>query len=197
VHPYLNFIAKYTYAGIFLSLGMGIVGLPIPDETILAFVGFLIYKGKLFFVPAFLSSVVGTSCGITIGYVIGRFFGHSVIDKHSEWLHLRREHILKARQWVNRYGKFSLLIGYFIPGVRHLTAIIAGASLIPYGVFAMFTYTGGFLWCLTFILFGYLVGEQWHTVLRFMHQHVMPFAVIGVILIVIIGIIFALRRERK
>jgi membrane protein DedA with SNARE-associated domain len=197
MHHLLNFVARYTYAGIFISLGLGIIGVPIPDETILAFVGFLIYKGKLLAVPAFLSSFVGTSCGITTGYLLGRFFGHSIIDRHASKLHLRQERITKARQWYDKYGRFSLVVCYFIPRVRHLSAIIAGASLSPYRAFALYAYTGGFLWVLTFILFGYLLGEEWHTVLSFSHKHIIPASVIGLLLIVLIGIILTSLRKGK
>ncbi len=197
MHHILNFIAQYTYAGIFISLSLGIMGLPIPEEAILAFIGSLIYKGKLLGVPAFLSSFVGTSCGITMEYLLGRFFGHSIIDRHASKLHLLQERITKARQWYHKYGKFALMVCYFIPGVRHLSAIIAGTSLIPYRTFSLYAYTGGFLWVLTFILFGYILGEEWGTVLSFSHKHIIPASVIGLLLIVLIGIILTLPRKGK
>jgi membrane protein DedA with SNARE-associated domain len=197
MHPLLNFVAQYTYAGIFISLGLGIIGLPLPDETILAFAGFMIYKGKLLGIPAFLSSFAGTSCGITTGYLIGRYFGHSVIDRHASKLHLRHEHITKARQWYDKYGKFALAAGYFIPGVRHLSAIIAGASLLPYRVFAFYAYIGGFLWVMTFILFGYLMGEEWHKVLSFSYKHIIPASAAGLLVIILAGIISTSLRKSK
>jgi membrane protein DedA with SNARE-associated domain len=33
-------------------------------------------------------------------------------------------------------------VAYFIPGVRHLAAVVLGASLLPPTVFARFAYTG-------------------------------------------------------
>jgi membrane protein DedA with SNARE-associated domain len=32
-------ITKYSYIGIFAALGLNILGIPIPDETLMAFVG--------------------------------------------------------------------------------------------------------------------------------------------------------------
>jgi membrane protein DedA with SNARE-associated domain len=171
--------------------------LPIPEEAILAFIGSLIYKGKLLGVPAFLSAFAGTSCGVTIEYLLGRLFGHSIIDRHASKLHLLQERITRARQWYHRYGKFALVVCYFILGVRHLSAIIAGTSLIPYRTFAIYAYTGGFLWIPTFILFGYLLGKEWRTVLSFSHEHIIAASVIGLLLIVLIGIILTLSRKAK
>jgi len=40
-------IGRYGYLAIFLLLLLGIVGLPVPDETLLLFVGYLSFKGDL------------------------------------------------------------------------------------------------------------------------------------------------------
>ena len=40
-------IAQYGYLAIFCLLMFGIVGLPVPDETLLTFTGYLVYKGTL------------------------------------------------------------------------------------------------------------------------------------------------------
>jgi membrane protein DedA with SNARE-associated domain len=45
-------IAHYGYAGLFTLLLLGIVGLPVPDETLLVYAGYLIGKGELAAVPA-------------------------------------------------------------------------------------------------------------------------------------------------
>jgi membrane protein DedA with SNARE-associated domain len=54
-----------------------------------------------------------------------------------------------------------LAIGYFLPGLRHLNAFIAGASRLRFWIFALFAYTGGLLWVATFVTLGYFVGEEW------------------------------------
>ena len=43
----LPFLIKYSYLGIFAALGLGILGLPIPDETLMALAGFLAFKGTI------------------------------------------------------------------------------------------------------------------------------------------------------
>lgn len=196
MHQVPALIAKYKYAGIFVSIGLGIVGLPIPDETILAFVGFQVYQGKLHALPAFLSCFAGTTCGISIEYLIGRFLGTSIIERHSSRFHLRQEHIAGARSWYERYGKFSLSIGYFIPGVRHVLAIAVG-PLSTYRTFALYAYTGGFVWVSCFMLFGYIMAEEWHRALEFSQRHIIPVAVSGILLIALIGLAVALYRKRE
>ena len=58
-------------------------------------------------------------------------------------------------------GDTITALGYFVPGVRHLMALVAGSSQMRYPVFAGFAYTGGIIWSLTFILMGYSLGDSW------------------------------------
>jgi membrane protein DedA with SNARE-associated domain len=54
-----------------------------------------------------------------------------------------------------------LTIGYFVPGVRHVIAIVAGSSGLEYRTFALFAYAGALFWTGIFITAGYYLGEQW------------------------------------
>jgi membrane protein DedA with SNARE-associated domain len=140
---------------------LGMFGLPVPDESILTFTGFLINKQLLHPVPAFLAVWGGSIFGITLNYLVGRFVGFPLLDKYGAYIHLSREKLNRARQWFERYGKWALAIGYFLPGLRHLSAFIAGASRLRFWIFAPFAYTGGLLWAATFVTLGYFVGEEW------------------------------------
>jgi membrane protein DedA with SNARE-associated domain len=137
-------ITKYSYCAIFIALGLGILGLPIPDETLMAYAGFLAFQGKMNYLLTIMAAFLGTSCGVTIGYSLGRTFGNPFIKKYADRMHVHPNDIREAEKFYNKYGRFALFIGYFIPGIRHLTAIFAGTSLMPYGTFALFAYTGGF-----------------------------------------------------
>ncbi|MGD0275044.1 MAG: hypothetical protein ABSB79_03140 [Syntrophales bacterium] len=65
-------ISKYSYLGISAALGLGILGLPIPDETLLAYAGFLVLQGKLNYLYAIIACFIGTSCGIQLDiYLVG------------------------------------------------------------------------------------------------------------------------------
>jgi membrane protein DedA with SNARE-associated domain len=160
----IHWIKTYGYLGVFSSLMLGMFGLPVPDESILTFTGFLIYKDYLHPVPAVLAAFGGSICGITLNYVVGRFIGFPLLNKYGAHIRLTPEKLEWARQWFERRGKWALFLGYFLPGVRHLTAFTAGTSRLRYWIFAPFAYPGGLLWSMAFIALGYLVGEQWSRV---------------------------------
>ncbi len=185
MHSLLLSITKYSYFEIFIALGLGIVGLPMPDETLMAYAGFLIFQGKLNYLYTILVAFAGTSCGITIGYVLGKTFGNPFIKKYASKMHVNPDDIQKAEKFYNRHGKFALFIGYFIPGVRHMTAIFAGTSLMPYRTFALFAYTGGFLWTITMVSLGYFLGEKWHYVYMYSHRFIIPLVLLSIIVLII------------
>ncbi len=157
----LDWVLHYGYLMIFALLALGIVGIPIPDETLLTFVGYLSFKGNLSIVPSIFAATLGSLCGITLSYVLGRTGGVSLIRRYGHFFRMGEERINRIRDWFDRMGKWTLLIGYFIPGVRHLTAFVAGTYGIRYATFAQVAYAGGLLWSCSFIFAGYLGGKEW------------------------------------
>ncbi len=141
---------------------LGMFGAPVPDETILTFTGFLISKHYLHLLPAVLAAYLGSVCGITVNFLVGHYVGWPLLHKYGFYLRLTDEKINRVHRWFERYGKISLFVGYFFPGVRHLAAFTAGASRLEYRHFATFAYTGGFFWVATFLAIGYFLGEESH-----------------------------------
>lgn len=165
-----EWIHRHGYVAIFILLMLGIVGLPIPDETLLVFAGYLSFKGDLSAPLALASAALGSGCGITISYGLGRLLGPRVRTLLRAWLHLTDERYQTAQQWMNRWGSYALLLAYFVPGLRHFGALTVGVSQLPYPAFARPAYLGAFLWSGTFITLGYVLGEAWVTFSPLLHQ---------------------------
>jgi membrane protein DedA with SNARE-associated domain len=156
-----GWITEYEYAALFALLMLGIVGLPVPDETLLVFAGYLVFKQQLTFAPAALAAFLGSACGITLSYWIGRTLSGWLASWLERRLGLSGQRFEAVRQWYQRKGKYALVAGYFLPGIRHLTAFVAGSSRLPFPVFAGYAFTGGLLWSLTFLALGYGLGDEW------------------------------------
>lgn len=160
----IAWITQYGYLAIFVLLIFGIVGLPIPDETLLTFTGYLIYRGELSMPLAFAAAAAGSASGMTISYALGRSFGLALLHRFGKHVHLTPERLARAHAWFERIGHWALTVGYFIPGVRHLTAYAAGMTEVAPHQFALFAYSGTVLWVTAFLSLGYFLGERWKVV---------------------------------
>lgn len=177
----VHWITTYGVAALFVLLLLGVFGLPVPDETLLTFAGVLVRDGHLHFVPAWIAASLGSICGITLSYVLGRTAGLALVERYGRWLHVTRDHLERVERWFEHGGTWTLTIGYFVPGVRHLTALVAGSSRLPFPIFARFAYPGAVAWTLTFVSLGWYVGHRWESALATVHQHV---TIVAAVLIV-------------
>ena len=176
-----QWVAHYGYAAIFMLLVLGIVGLPVPDETLLVFSGYLVWRGNLKAIPVLIVAFLGSACGITLSYVIGRTLGLGFVDKWGKYVHLTEARLDVVHSWFNRVGHWALFIGYYIAGVRHFTAIVADTSSLEYRAFAAYAYSGAFVWVCTFLGLGFYFGERWQQILELVHKNlqVVSIAVVG------------------
>lgn len=128
MEPAFTWIASYGYVAIFGLLVLGIVGLPVPDEALLTFVGYLNSRGDLTLLLSMASAFLGNASGISLSYALGRLVGPPHLTKLSGRFYLHPEHIIMAQRWMQRWGKYTLLIAYFVPGVRHLAALMRSSA---------------------------------------------------------------------
>jgi membrane protein DedA with SNARE-associated domain len=192
----IHWISNYGYAAIYLLLMVGIVGLPIPDETILLFTGYLVAQHHLQAVPALIVAFLGSASGITLSYVLGRTLGLGVIHRFGRFLHVTEERLERVHAWFRRIGHWAIFAGYWIAGVRHFTAIIAGASCLEFRAFAGFAYSGALLWVATFLAVGYYFGEHWREVSEMVDRNLSKVS-IAVILIAAVYVAYRAYRARR
>jgi membrane protein DedA with SNARE-associated domain len=177
----LGWIAHYGYLAIFCLMMFGIVGLPAPDETLLTFSGYLVSRGTFSLPLALATALAGSMCGITLSYWLGRTFGMALVHRYGRYVRVTEEHVNKAHSWFERVGHWGLTFGYFVPGVRHLTAYAAGMSGLEMRPFALFAYSGACLWVSAFIALGYFLGDRWQAVERNIHGYLLKATLVGVI----------------
>ena len=159
-----QWVIEYGYFALFILLVLGLFGLPVPDEVLLTFSGFLVFQGVFQPFPAYWVAFLGSICGITISFGLGRWVGTAVIKRFGARINITTEKMKRVHIWFETYGKWTLFFGYFIPGFRHVTAMVAGASKLEYPVFALFAYSGGLIWSSLYVSIGFFLGHEWEKV---------------------------------
>ncbi|WP_286883588.1 DedA family protein [Aneurinibacillus sp. UBA3580] len=194
-HQLSEWLGHFGYLGIFLALVGGIVGLPIPDELLMTFVGYTIATGRMEYMPALLCALFGSISGMTVNYVLGRKLGLPFLLKFGPKFGIRRKKIRYTQRLFYKFGAFLLFIGYFIPGARHLTPYLAGMARLPFRRFALYAYSGGLFWVFTFITLGWKMGKKW-TVFEYYMGHYKPYLLLlGSLLILLVFVYFKFLRR--
>ncbi len=191
-----HWITQYGYGGLYVLLALGIVGVPVPDETLLTFTGFLVYRGQMHGAVALATAWAGSVTGITLSYLLGHFLGGWLIHRYGWWVHLTPQRMERVHAWFEHHGKWTLLFGYYVPGFRHVTAYAAGMACMRYWVFGVFAYGGALIWASTFLLLGYLLGPQWQTVVEYVehgHAYVLYLTVLAAAIVAVVWIVGRVR----
>lgn len=192
----LQWVQHFGPAALFGLLALGIVGLPIPEETLLTLSGLLMAQGKLPIVPTLIAAYLGSMIGITLSYLIGLKTGSFLIKRYGPMIGISHAKLAKAHDWFEHYGKWCLFFGYFILGIRHLTGIVAGSVTLSWRQFMLFAYLGAFFWASLFLSVGYFLNGKWQIIVETVARHDTMFLSLAIFLLVFVALIYWYRKKR-
>lgn len=187
------YIDQYGYLVLFGALLLELIAVPLPGEVLMSYSGFLVFQGHLNWLLSILVAGIGACMGMTISYWIGFKLGTPFFDKYGHRFHLGPDKIEKTSQWFSKHGNKVLIIAYFIPGVRHITGYFSGITRITFRRFALFAYSGAFLWVTVFITLGKILGPQWEQ----FHQSIKKYLLIGGIIAAVLLIALYIYKKYK
>lgn len=187
----------YGSLSLFILLALGIVALPVPEETLMVLVGIFLAQDKLPIVSTLIAAYGGAICGITTSYGLGRSLGHYLVVRFGKYVGLSSDKMLWAHNWFERFGKWTLIIGYFVPGLRHFTGFIAGVTELIYHEFALFAYSGAILWVSTFIAMGYFLGDHIPIFLKYLEGYADEAIILALSLFIVIVAWLLYRRHYR
>jgi SNARE associated Golgi protein len=69
------------------------------------------------------------------------------------------EYLLKAQHFFEKHGGKAIILGRFMPIVRTMVPMVAGAGSMTYHKFFTYNVVGAFLWAVCVTLAGYFLGS--------------------------------------
>lgn len=190
-------LLDYGSITLFFLLFAGILVLPVPEDTLMILSGILMSTGNLNIPWTIVAAYAGSICGITTSYLVGRKAGTFIIKRYGDWPRIKRE-LERTKWWFSKYGKATLLIGYFVPGLRHFTGFTSGFSHMDFRPFAICAWSGAVLWSSILLLIGYFFGDCCFSYLQDLILRIDKIAlIIGLALILVIGIFVYLIWKKK
>jgi undecaprenyl-diphosphatase len=133
-------------------------GVPLPGETALITAGGLVAAGHLSLPIVILVAAAAAIVGDTIGYWLGRRGGRALLLRDGLGATHRRHAVRRADRFFGRYGAATVFFGRWVPGVRIVAAVMAGAARMPWPRFAAANAAGAFAWAATVATLAALAG---------------------------------------
>ncbi|HTU82407.1 MAG TPA: DedA family protein [Candidatus Acidoferrales bacterium] len=167
----VGLVDHFGYAGLFVALILGNIGLPVGSELVVPTAGALTATGHLSNVwLTIVVALLGEVTGESIAYAIGRYGGVPVIERYGKYAHVRHEHLQRIHVFFERYGTFAIFICRFLPFIRGVAGFPAGIAEMNLAHFYVWTFLGSgiFLTALTFV--GYSLGNHLDTILPLLHR---------------------------
>ncbi|MFE7337553.1 DedA family protein [Streptomyces griseus] len=141
---------------------------PLPSEVILPLTGFAAGQGVISLYSALFWTTLGSVVGAVALYQIGALFGRDRMYALWERMPLVKVSDLKKTEaWFVKHGMKAIFFGRMIPIFRSLISVPAGIERMPLPTFVLLTALGSFLWNFILVMAGYLLGDQWDLVERY------------------------------
>ncbi|MGM7636886.1 DedA family protein [Bacillus sp. Hm123] len=153
----LDYLSQYGYILLFMIGFFGIVGIPVPEESLFVYIGLLAKQSGIAFIPAWLAIACGAFVGMITSYLLGRKIGKPLLNRYGKYLGVSDERMKKfALHWDMRN---SLVVGFFIPGIRQFNPYFAGISKFPFLFFTIISVFGSLIWVLIYMLIGFVISS--------------------------------------
>jgi membrane protein DedA with SNARE-associated domain len=156
-----HLVHDYGLAVVAGVIGLESVGLPFPGESVLILAA--IFAGTKHDLNIF--AVVFTAAGAAvvgqmIGYVIGREYGYWLLLRYGAYLRITEGRIKLGEYLFLRHGRKIIFVGRFVPVLRSIAGILAGANRMPWRQFMLANIVGALAWASFFGFAAYLLGRQ-------------------------------------
>jgi membrane protein DedA with SNARE-associated domain len=189
----ISVISSLGYFGVFFLMCLESMIFPMPSELVMPFAGFLIASGEMKFLFVVLTATLGSIVGSLISYYLGRYGGNRFVLKYGKYFLLNEEHLRNTERWFSKKGELTILIGRFIPVVRHVISIPAGIGKMDIKKFIIYTLLGAGIWNAFLAYVGFVLGNNWEIIKQY--SDYISWAVLGVI--IIIGVYFLWKEIKR
>ena len=143
------------------TIGLEGIGFPVPGETALIVASVIAgTKHELSIVAVIVTAAVASIVGRSVGYLIGRYFGYWLLLRYGCYIWINEARIKLGQYLFLRHGGKIILLAQFLPVLRSIAGILAGANRMPWPRFILANIIGASLWATFYGLTAYSLGRQ-------------------------------------
>jgi len=189
-------LEHWRYPAIFLVVILGNVGLPVPEESVLALGGFLAARGLLHLPGVLAVGALAAIVGDNLGYWAGRRYGPEALARYGRYVWITPGRLAKASAAMTRHGGLAVFAARFVPGVRSLAGPVAGATGMRPLTFVVSNALGAVAYVPYAVGLGYALGYGAGTAIERVLGRAEPVFVAAIVVVTVALIACRLVRHR-
>jgi len=183
-HFFLGIVDKLGYAGLFIVMVLGNMGVPIGAELVVAAAGALAATGHLSSVwLTGLVATLGELVGGSILYAIGYAGGEPFVARFGRYIKVDQKKLAAFDRFYERHGPVIVFVCRFVPLVRGIAALPAGVSRMSKRYFLAYTAAGSAVFCFGLAYLGSQFGQHFDAIAPIIHHFSTAFIVLVVLAI--------------
>src|SRR6202795_427248 len=143
------------------TIGLEGVGFPVRGETSLIVASVIAgTHHEINIVAVILTAAIASIVGRSVGYLIRRYFGYWLLLRYGGYIWISEARIKLGQYLFLRHGGKIVIVAQFVPVLRTIAGIMAGANRMPWTRFLLANIFGAFAWAIFFGTAAYTLGRQ-------------------------------------
>jgi membrane protein DedA with SNARE-associated domain len=131
------------------------IGLPVPGETAVFIASGAAASGQLNVFVVWLVAAGAAIVGDNLGFALGHFGGKPLFMRFGPRFGVSHEDYATTEAFFDRWGGPAVAVARFLPVMRVIASITAGASGMKWGRFLPWQAVGACLWAAYAVSIGY------------------------------------------
>ncbi|MFZ5965018.1 DedA family protein [Thalassococcus sp. BH17M4-6] len=177
---------------VFVTILLEAFGVPLPGESALIAASAAAGDGATRLSYVFVAAWAGAVIGDNIGYLIGRRYGQSLIERFGPRIGLTTARYVRVEAAARKYGVIMVMFARFFVVLRQFNGLVAGSTGMPWLRFLVANIVGAAAWAGVWTTVGDSAA-RWLT----HHPNTMHFVPLLAISAVAIFIAMRLFRKRR
>ncbi|HEX9056755.1 MAG TPA: DedA family protein [Ktedonobacterales bacterium] len=158
--------AIWIYLVTAVWMGIECLGIGLPTEPVMLFVGSLVAQGHVNVALALIGAGLGCILFGSLAYTVGDRYGTKAIGRYGRFIGLPATRAAHLELWLRHRGVLGVIGLRMLPFVRSFSSFVSGVADVPLAGFAVGTFVGSVLYFVPWIILGDVFGARYRVPLH-------------------------------
>ncbi len=178
---------------VFAETGL-LIGFFLPGDSLIFISGLICVSRPELLDVNLVELIILLSTAAILGNIAGYWFGYKVgppLFKREDSLIFKKKYLVTTKNFYDKNGGKTLIVGRFLPIIRTFAPILAGVIKLDFKKFMLYNIIGAIAWIASLCSLGYYLGTY-----QFVKDNV-GWIVIALIIVTAIPVVLAYKKGKS